>query len=139
MTYELPAPTFNAIEAASNRIIRSNQFRDLIVQQYKAGYDAMWQTPLTHAESALTMEQMQSVLNAAQSTFLDVLTDSAAFVAFIAEAYPAALVSPDEDTEALLPERYLSAPYEYELGPTGLTLTRLKPVWQQPEEEPSEP
>lgn len=134
MTYELPTNSFNATEAATNRIIRANQFRDLIVEQYKSGYESMWQTPRTHGDGALTMEQMQAVLNESQATFVDVLTDSAGFVSYLATAYPDALVAPDEDTEPLLPARYTSSPYEYTVGQTGIQLTSLKPDWEAQEE-----
>ena len=139
MNYELPTETFNSTEAAANRIKRANQFRDLIVQQYKAGYEAMWQTPRTHGDNALSMADMQSVLNQAQATFAAVLTDSAAFVAFIATTYPEALAAGTDDegneTEPLFPSRYESAPYVYTLDGNGITLVSLKPEWEAPIED----
>jgi hypothetical protein len=131
MTYALPTASFDATEATRNRIIRANQFRDLVVAQYRAGYDAMWQTPLTHGEAALTMAQLQLALNNAQATFIDVLTDSAAFVTFIQTQYAEAMTGDDP----LLPARYISAPYTYTTGESGITLTALKLAWEAPEDD----
>lgn len=130
MTYELPTDQFNALEHAKNRVLTANQFRDHIVEKYKSGYEGMWQTPLTHGDDALTMEQMQSVLNTAQATFAAILTDSAAFVQFVADTYPEAL----EGDEPLLPERFLSSPYNLTIGESGITLLSLKDAWLAPEE-----
>lgn len=130
MTYELPTAQFNTLEHAKNRVLSANQFRDHIVEKYKSGYEGMWQTPLTHGDDALTMEQMQAVLNTAQATFAAILTDSAAFVQFVATTYPEAL----EGDEPLLPERFLSAPYTYTTSETGITLVALRDEWLAPEE-----
>lgn len=130
MTYAIPDQTFNAHEAARNRIIFAGQYKKQRVDNYKSGYEKFWQTPRTHGDSALSTEDMQSVIDQAPAVFAEILSDSAQEVAGIASIYPEALTIQGDADEPLLPERYLSSPYNYEIGPAGITLLSLKPEWE---------
>ena len=134
--YTVPEQSVDARESARNRITRANQFHELLIAQYRSAYESYWQTPRTHEDRALTMAQMQSVIDQAQSTMIDVLTRSAKFVAFVADAYPESLLSSGTEgqegfVEADFPARYHSAPYNYEITARGtINLLSLKPEWE---------
>lgn len=131
MTYQLPNEAFNTNQAARNRVIKAQQFRDHIVQQYKSSYDAMWQTPRTHGDRALTMEQMQAVIDEMQPTMAEILQDSSAFVQFVVDTYPEAL----QDDNPLFPVRYTGSPYEYTVDQNRIQLTALKSEWEAQDEQ----
>ena len=163
MTYVLPDNTFNAVEAARNRLIFANQYTEQRIANYKSGYDRVWQTPRSHGDNSLSMAESQATLDVAPIEFVKLLTKSAQEVAAISQIHPG-LVGDGE--EHLMPTRYLSSPYVYQLDnvtfadahteatiasieemwtlaathgePTALTLTliSLKPEWEvQVEEE----
>ncbi len=126
--YQLPSEGFDAFAALRPRVSQANQIRDNMVRQWRAGFEAFWQTPRTHGDRALSMEDMQAVLVAGGDTVKNILGDSASFLQFVATSHPEALVADDGDDEALLPARYLSAPYE--MNEAGQLLS-LKPEWEE--------
>lgn len=110
---------------------QANEYRNTLLERYRAGYEAFWQTPRTHGDRALTMEQMQAVIDTAQPTFQTILSDSAAHMADLQARYPAAFVKQEGESEPKVPARYTSSAYEYTLDPNGrLVLSSLKPDWQ---------
>lgn len=124
MTYSPPDAEFSASLVARNVVINANQFRDLISQQYIASYHQFW------GIGTRTVEEQQSVIDVLGQVGLQILTDSAAFVEFVDEAYPGSL-----------PKRYQSSPYTYELTADGrLILLDLKEAWNEEasEADPSE-
>lgn len=58
--YTIPDRQFNVEEAARNRLIKGQNFQDMLVSEFRSLYDQFWQTPLTHPESPLTLQQMQA-------------------------------------------------------------------------------
>lgn len=131
MTYQRPEKQFDASAALDARVIQANQYRDNRVKNYKAGYEAFWQTPLTHGDRALSMVEMQAVLDAGQSTVQQILGDSAQEIAKIAELYPEAMTGEDP----LLPARFTSSAYNYEVVEGRIVLLSLKPEWEAPSDE----
>ena len=129
MSYNEVVEEFDPIKAYNARIKHANMTRDLLVTSWKKAYEAFWQTPRTHKDRALSMAELQSIIDVNQATFGAILADSAAFVQFAAAQYPEALVGTDGG-EALLPSRYLASPYIFEGSPgVNLTLVSLVPEW----------
>jgi hypothetical protein len=124
MPYELPTPTFDAIEHATNRVIRANEFEVLVLQQFREMYHGFWGVSDPPSGSRYTIEQMQAVLDAMpQSTAIDMMTDAAQFFGFVSQAYPGSL-----------PNQYGTAAFDYTFDGQSLTLTGLKAIWETPEE-----
>lgn len=124
MPYELPAPTFDAVEHASNRVLRANQFEVLVMQQFREMYHDFWGVADPPNGSRYTVEEMQSILDAMpQSTAIDMMTDAEVFFGFVSQAYPGAM-----------PAQYGTAAFDYTFDGQTLTLTGLKTIWEATEE-----
>jgi hypothetical protein len=135
MPFEVPTEQFNALKHAIDKVNQANQFQESIKNQFINAYQSFWGVsgwevphPATQEMifvgqgSTYTVEQMQAILDVMpQTTAINVLTDAAAFVAYLNTAYPNAL-----------PERYHTAAFDYTLSESGITLTGLKSVWDKP-------
>lgn len=136
MPFELPQESFNALEHAKNKLIRANQFENMIKEQFIASYEDFWgvsgksgvvdgENVFIGGGSRYTVEQMQAILDIMpQAIAIDVLTDAAAFVQYLNTAYP-----------DVLPERYHTTAFDYTIGVSGITLTNINSFWAQPTEE----
>jgi hypothetical protein len=125
MTYQLPTnPPFPAALYAQDRVTLASQFRADVIAKYISNYENFWAI----GRDEVGMVEMQAILDALGVTGLQILTDSAGYVAGILESFPSEL-----------PEKYHSAPYEYavEAGPR-IVLVELKEAWQPEEEDDSE-
>jgi len=123
MNYPEPTKQFDALDHARNKVIRANQFQELVIQQYKNAFEDFWGLN-SDGGSRYTAQEMQAVLDAMpQSTAIDVLTDAGAFVTYITSAYP------DQ-----LPEKYQSAAWEYTVGENGIIVSSLKAAWEKQEQ-----
>lgn len=119
MPYDLPNAGFNAVEHATNKILRANQFEELVIQQFIAAYEDFWGL-LPEGGSRYTTQQMQSILDSMPIvTAIDILTDAAAFKVYITTAHPGAL-----------PDKYHESAWDYTATQSGITLTQLRPAWQ---------
>ena len=117
--YPLPAESFNAIEHARNKILRANQTQTGIIQQWITAYEDFYGL-LPDGGSQYTSEQMQQILAAMPFTVCrDIMTDSAAFVAFVDSAKPGALEN-----------KYKTPAFEMLDDGTSITVGDLKPAWQ---------
>ena len=116
---------FDATKAFNVRLKEAGMTAEKLLRTYINGYEKFWQTPRTHGERALTMEQMQAVLAADPVAMQDMMADGTAFVTFVQNSHPEAI--PD-----YFPERYLTIPYN--MDENGILLS-LKPEWEVQEEE----
>lgn len=119
MPYDLPTSSFDAVEHARNKILRANQFQELVVSQFVATYEDFWGLR-PEGGSRYTTQEMQSILDAMpMATAIDILTDAAGFKNYVNTAYP-----------GQLPAKYHESAWDYTVGQTGITLTQLRPEWQ---------
>ena len=119
--------SFDANLNANLRSKEAGAIAEKLLRTYIDGYEKFWQTPKTHGERALSMENVQAMLDAAPAAMNEILSDGANFVQFVATTYP------EQVGTDLFPNRYLSIPYETdEAG----RLTSLKPEWEK--ENPEE-
>jgi len=139
MPFEVPTSTFNAVEHATNKVLRSNQLEESILQQFKASYEDFWGvsgsdatnevdgvqvTTFTGGGSRYTVEEMQSIVTTLGATAIAIMTAAGGLVQFIDAAYP-----------GVLEDRYKSAAFEYTVG-AGITLTKLADAWAVPVDAP---
>ena len=118
--YPVPDERFNAIEHARNKILRANQTQTGIIQQWKSAYEDFYGLLPDGGGSQYTSEQMQQILAAMPfSVCRDIMTDSAAFVAFVDSAKPGALES-----------KYKTPAFDMLDDGTSITVGDLKPAWQ---------
>ena len=132
MSYTIPDAVFSGNDALIPRVKQANQLRELFVKKWRDVYESFWQTPRTHGDRALTIEQMQQVILANPAVVADMLKDSAGFLEWITTAHPDIREAP-EGEEPLLPARYLSSPYEWD-PEQPLKLISLKPEWDVQED-----
>jgi hypothetical protein len=121
MTYQLPTePTFPALVYAQDRVALATQFRADVVAKYVSNYENFWAI----GRDEVGLPEMQAILDTLGTTGLQILTDSAGYVAGILASFPNELE-----------EKYHSAPYEYtvEAGPR-IVLAELKEAWQPQED-----
>jgi hypothetical protein len=126
MTYPTPTKGFDAIEHAVNKVLRANQFQDLVVQQYKNTYEDFWGLN-PEGGSRYSVEEMQAVLDAMpQVTAIDMLQDANAFVVYVTQAYP-----------GKLEDKYHATAWEYTTGEAGIVVSGLREAWLpvEPEQE----
>lgn len=125
MPFEIPVSTFNAQEHAANKVIRSNQLEETILQQFKSAYEDFWGVSPGNG-SRYSVEEMQSILNVLGSTAIAIMTAASGLVQFIEAAYP-----------GVLEDKYKAAAFNYTIGQSGVTLTELNEAWVPvvPEEE----
>lgn len=125
MKYPEPNQTFDALDHARNKVLRANQFQELVIQQYKNSFEDFWGLN-PEGGTRYSVEEMQAVLDVMpQATAIDVLGDSAGFVAYLMQAYP-----------GLLEEKYQSSAWDYTISEGAITVTGLKPIWEKKEEQP---
>ena len=117
---------FDAAKAFNVRLKEAGMTAEKLLRTYMNGYDKFWQTPLTHGDRALTMEQMQQVLLQDPAIMNDLMTDGTAFVAFVQSSHPESIGTD------YFPTRYLTVPYN--MDEDG-RLVSLKPEWEAPAEE----
>jgi len=117
--YPVPDERFNAIEHARNKILRANQTQTGIIQQWITAYEDFYGL-LPDGGSQYTSEQMQQILAAMPfSVCRDIMTDSAAFVAFVDSAKPGALEN-----------KYKTPAFEMLDDGSMITVGDLRPAWQ---------
>jgi len=117
--YPVPDERFNAIEHARNKILRANQTQTGIIQQWITAYEDFYGL-LPDGGSQYTSEQMQQILAAMPFTVCrDIMTDSAAFVAFVDSAKPGALEN-----------KYKTPAFEMLDDGSMITVGDLRPAWQ---------
>lgn len=136
MPFEVPTSAFNAQEHATNKVLRSNQLEETILQQFKSAYEDFWgvsgsddvkgidegQSPTFASNgSRYSVAEMQSIIDILGVTAIQILTAAAGLVQFIDAAYP-----------GVLEDRYRGAAFDYTIGPSGLTLTGLNSAWVPP-------
>lgn len=119
MPYEIPSASFNAVEHATDKILRANQFQELVIQQFKSAYEDFWGVDPINGGSRYTTQQMQAILDAMpMQNAVDILTDAAEFNTYVNAAYPGQLEA-----------RYHESAWNYIIGQNGITLTTLKAEW----------
>ena len=116
---------FNSVKSFNQRVDYANAISSNIALLWREGYESFWQVPRTHGDKAVSMEDLQSVINEDQVEIGEILTDSNGFLSFIQANHPETL-----GDDCIIPDRYLTFPYFYtgEIG-SNITLTSLKPVW----------
>ena len=120
MPYPTPTQSFDSVEHARNKILRANQFQELVITQFKAAYEDFWGVNAVNGGSRYTTAEMQAILDAMPiATAMDILQDAAEFTAFVVGAYP-------DELEA----KYHESAWEYTVGAGGLTLTTLRDAWE---------
>jgi hypothetical protein len=149
MPFEVPTSTFNVLEHATNKVLRSNQLEETILQQFKSAYEDFWgvsgsdqtktvkgdpeATPPTEdtqvttfvgAGSRYSVEEMQAILDALGATAIAIMAAAGGLVQFIDAAYP-----------GVLADRYKAAGFDCEMTAGGLKLTKLAEVWAEPAKE----
>lgn len=117
---------FDATKAFNVRLKESSMTAEKLLRTYMNGYDKFWQTPLTHGDRALSMEDVQAMLDVDPVIMVDLMNDGTAFVDFVQSSHPEA-VGTD-----YFPTRYLTVPYN--MDESG-RLVSLKPEWEAPAEE----
>lgn len=146
--FEIPIEEFNPKEHARNKVIRSNQFLELVLQQFTDAYESFWgvsgstqevkdkdgnlvldenQAPIKKfvgGGSRYTTEEMQSVIDAlGPQALIAILTQTAGFTQFLNAAYP-----------GILQDQYQTAAFSYTLTQSRVTLGELNHFWSVPEE-----
>lgn len=120
--YQVPeAKGPSAADLFAVRVKEAGMAATKLIETWKAAYEKFWQTPRTHGDRALTKEQVQAFINEDKALVGDILTDSAAFIAFLQSSHP------DRIGTELFPERYLTSPYPID---ETLTIGDLKPEWE---------
>jgi hypothetical protein len=117
MPFEVPTSTFNAQEHAANKVLRSNQLEETILQQFKSAYEDFWGVS-DNAGSRHSVEEMQAILDVLGATAIAIMTAAGGLVQFIDLAYPDALES-----------KYKAAAFDYTIGVSGVILTGLNSAW----------
>jgi hypothetical protein len=121
--YPVPGEEFIASEHARNKIIRANQFQQLVLSQWIDTYLDFYGL-LPDGGSRYTTAQMQAIIDAMPAaTARDIMGDSAAFVAFVNQAAPGAIA-----------DKYQSPAFMMSDDGQQITVGDLRPEWQpQPE------
>jgi len=121
--YPVPGEEFIASEHARNKIIRANQFQQLVLSQWIDTYLDFYGLAESGG-SRYTTPQMQAIIDAMPAaTARDIMSDSAAFVAFVNTAEPGAIA-----------DKYQSPAFAMTDDGQTITVGDLRPEWQpQPE------
>jgi hypothetical protein len=137
MPFEVPnRPTFDAALWAENKVLKLNQREVEVYRNFINDYESFWEvsgsdktetvdgvevTTFVGAGSRHTVEEMQAILDAIGTAgFVAVATASSKMIAYI------------EDNGGTVPDRYKTAAFEYTIGPSGITLTKLSDAWAVP-------
>ena len=124
MGYPTPEQTFDALDHARNKVLRANQFQDLVVQQYRNAYEDFWGLN-PEGGSRYSVEEMQAILDAMpQATAADMLADAYQFVLYVTQAYPGELDAKYHDTA-----------WDYTVGEAGIQVIALREAWEPVVEE----
>jgi hypothetical protein len=117
--YPVPDEQFNAAEHARNKIMRANQFQQLVLEQWIATYLDFYGL-LESGGSRYTTPEMQLIIDAMPAaTARDIMADSAAFVAFVNTAAPGAIA-----------DKYQSPAFVMTDDGQQITVGDLRPEWQ---------
>ena len=136
MPFELPSrPTFDAPLWAENIILSLNQYEESVVRGFISNYETLWGVSGSDQKKTIddvevtvfvgngcrhTIEQMQAIIDVFGAGFVQMKMAADSMTAYI------------KSQGGEIPERYLSAAFEYELGPSGIKLTKLADVWAAP-------
>jgi len=123
--YPLPPDAFNAGEFARNKVLRANQGRAAILDQYLAMYNDFWGVSEPGKGSRHTSAEMQQIINIMpQATALQMLSDSNALRDFIVGVAP-----------GVIPVAYLDTAFESTITNSTIIIGNLRPAWQTVSEE----
>jgi hypothetical protein len=125
--YPLPPDAFNAAEFARNKVLRANQGRASILDQYLSMFSDFWGVTEPGKGSRHTSAEMQAIINIMpQATALQMLHDSNALRDFIQSVAPGAI-----------PVAYMDTAFEATVTNSTIVIGDLRPAWQVPVEEAS--
>lgn len=118
--YPLPPDSFNAGEWARNKVLRANQGRAAILEQFIAMYNDFWGTTEPGKGSRHSSAEMQQIINIMpQATALQMLSDSNALRDFIAGVAP-----------GVIPAAYMDTAFEITITNSTIVIGNLRPAWQ---------
>ena len=118
--YPLPPDSFNAGEWARNKVLRANQGRAAILEQFIAMYNDFWGTTEPGKGSRHSSAEMQQIINIMpQATALQMLSDSNALRDFIAGVAP-----------GVIPAAYMDTAFETTITNSTIVIGNLRPAWQ---------
>ena len=123
--YPLPPDAFNAGEFARNKVLRANQGRAAILQEFISLYNDFWGVSEPGKGSRHTSAEMQQIINIMpQATALQMLSDSNALRDFIVSVAP-----------GVIPVAYLDTAFESTVTNSTIIIGNLRPAWQAASEE----
>ena len=123
--YPLPPDAFNAGEFARNKVLRANQGRAAILQEFISLYNDFWGVSEPGKGSRHTSAEMQQIINIMpQATALQMLKDSNALRDFIVAVKP-----------NVIPAAYLDTAFESTITNSTIIIGNLRPAWQAASEE----
>lgn len=118
--YPLPPDAFNAGEFARNKVLRANQGRAAILDQYLAMYHDFWGVSEPGKGSRHTSAEMQAIINIMpQATALQMLSDSNGLRDFIVGVAP-----------GVIPTAYMDTAFETTITNSTIIIGNLRPAWQ---------
>ena len=118
--YPLPPDAFNAGEFARNKVLRANQGRAAILDQFIALYNDFWGVSEPGKGSRHTSAEMQQIINIMpQATALQMLSDSNALRDFIVAVAP-----------GVIPVAYMDTAFEATIANSTIIIGNLRPAWQ---------
>lgn len=124
-SYPLPPDAFNAGEFARNKVLRANQGRAAILDQYLTMYHDFWGVSEPGKGSRHTSAEMQQIINIMpQATALQMLRDSNALRDFIVGVAP-----------GVIPVAYLDTAFESTITNNTIVIGNLRAAWQVVPEE----
>ena len=123
--YPLPPDAFNAGEFARNKVLRANQGRVAILQEFISLYNDFWGVAEPGKGSRHTSAEMQQIINIMpQATALQMLSDSNALRDFIVSVAP-----------GVIPVAYMDTAFEATVTNSTIIICNLRPAWQVVSEE----
>ena len=123
--YPLPPDAFNAGEFARNKVLRANQGRAAILQEFISLYNDFWGVSEPSKGSRHTSFEMQQIINIMpQATALQMLSDSNALRDFIVSVAP-----------GVIPMAYMDTAFESTVTNSTIIIGNLRPAWQVVSEE----
>lgn len=123
--YPLPPDAFNAGEFARNKVLRANQGRAAILDQFIALYNDFWGVSEPGKGSRHTSAEMQQIINIMpQATALQMLSDSNGLRDFIVGVAP-----------GVIPVAYMDTAFESTVTNSTIVIGNLRAAWQAASEE----
>lgn len=123
--YPLPPDAFNASEFARNKVLRANQGRAAILDQYLTMYHDFWGVSEPGKGSRHTSAEMQQIINIMpQATALQMLSDSNALRDFIVGVAP-----------GVIPVAYMDTAFQTQITNSTIIIGNLRSAWQVVPEE----